>query len=128
VTSAAQLVERLRTGGPLLPSDVTFSEPQLDAYGHAVGVDTPTVVPEPLLVAACIAAFDRNFERVPGTLHLGQDLVVHYRPGPGQPVYITGRIASGESARRGWRFSVHFAGACDDRPCFEATMVGQVLL
>lgn len=126
--TAAELVERLRAGGPLVPTDVTFSEAQLEAYGRAVGVEPPQIVPEPLLVAACIAAFDRTFERVPGTLHLGQELTVHNRPLPGRPVRITGEVAAGETARRGWRFTVRFAGVCDDVACFEGTMLGQVLL
>jgi hypothetical protein len=124
----ALLVERLRRGGPLVPTDVTFNQPQLEAYGRAVGIDTPAVVPEPLLVAACIATFDQTFDRVPGTLHLGQDLTVYRRPHPGRPVHISGEITGGENARRGWRFSIRFSGVCDDQPCFDAVMHGQVLL
>ena len=123
-----ELVDLLRAGGPLLPTEVSFTDAQLRAYDRAVGAAVGNVVPEPLLVAACIAAFDHTFPRVPGTLHLGQELRVSTPVAAGEVISIMGHVASGEPSRRGWRFSLGFTGSRNQALCFDAIMFGQVLL
>jgi hypothetical protein len=122
------LVDRLRVGGPLLPTEVSFTDAQLRAYERAVGAPVGDVVPEPLLVAACITAFDRTFPRVPGTLHLGQELRVLTPLAAGDVISITGHVATGQASRRGWRFSLGFTGSRNRALCFDAIMFGQVLV
>lgn len=124
-----ELIERLRAGGAFGPTEVRFEQSQVDAYAEATGApDAYTEVPEPLLVAACIQAFDSAFGRVPGTLHLGQDLTVTSRPAPGVPVTVEGRVVAGEEARRGWRFTIEFRGRTPGpTPCFTGKLSCQVL-
>jgi hypothetical protein len=125
-----ELIEQLIPGAALTTTDVRFGNAELTSYRAALRLPGPEsrLVPEPLLVAACIRAFDATFGRVPGTLHLGQDLSVRRTPEAGDLIRVGGVVAQAGSARKGWRFQVEVEGhLADGTPCFDGRMTGQVL-
>lgn len=125
-----ELIGQLTPGAPLTTTDVRFGEAELASYRAALRAPGPesSLVPEPLLVAACIRAFDATFGRVPGTLHLGQDLRVSRVPAAGDLMQVGGAVSEAGPARKGWRFQVEVEGRlADGTLCFAGRMTGQVL-